>query len=82
MVHEIFLNRYLNQLYIKAYELFKKYNPGDTSDHGQGRLILWIAYRIAQTHCDSEQYEMAIRFVLIAYQVNTYVTHLPGSLKE
>jgi len=82
MAHELSLNCYLNQLYIKAYELFKKYNPGDISGHGQGRLIFWIAYRIAQTHCDSGQYEMAIRFVLIAYKVNTRVTRLPGSLKE
>jgi len=57
------INHCSNQLYTKAYELFKKYNPGDTSVHGQGRLILWIAYRIAQTHSDSGQYEMAIRFV-------------------
>jgi len=82
MAHELSLNCYLNQLYIKAYELFKKYNPGDISGHGQGRLIFWIAYRIAQTHCDSGQYEMAIRFVLIAYKVNTCSTRLPGSLKE
>ncbi|KAF5354759.1 hypothetical protein D9756_005506 [Leucocoprinus leucothites] len=50
------------ELYTKAYELFKKYNPGDTTNNGQGRLTLWIAYRIAQTYCDSGQYEMAIRF--------------------
>ncbi|KXN87455.1 Trafficking protein particle complex subunit 11, partial [Leucoagaricus sp. SymC.cos] len=55
-------NTIILELYTKAYELFKKYNPGDPSNHGQGRLTLWIAYRIAQTYCDSGQYEMAIRF--------------------
>ncbi|KAJ3575278.1 hypothetical protein NP233_g1192 [Leucocoprinus birnbaumii] len=53
------------ELYTKAYELFKKYNPGDPSSNGQGRLTLWIAYRIAQTYCDSGQYEMAIRQVSV-----------------
>ncbi|EKM81164.1 hypothetical protein AGABI1DRAFT_37866 [Agaricus bisporus var. burnettii JB137-S8] len=55
-------NAIILELYTKAYELFKKHNPGDAANNGQGRLTLLIAYRIAQTYYNSEQFEMAIRF--------------------
>lgn len=48
------------ELYTKAYELFKKYTPA--SSQGQGRLTLWIAYRIAQTYHQSGKFDMAVRF--------------------
>ncbi|KDR75635.1 hypothetical protein GALMADRAFT_268205 [Galerina marginata CBS 339.88] len=50
----------INELYTKAYELFKKHSPA--SNQGQGRLTLWIAYRIAQTYYDAGKFDMAVRF--------------------
>ncbi|KAH0829099.1 Gryzun, putative trafficking through golgi-domain-containing protein [Lanmaoa asiatica] len=41
-----------------ALELFKKYS----STASQGRLTLWIAYRIAHTYYQSGKFELAIRF--------------------
>ncbi|EGN92744.1 hypothetical protein SERLA73DRAFT_98785 [Serpula lacrymans var. lacrymans S7.3] len=46
------------ELYTKSYELFKKYG----SPSSQGRLTLWIAYRIAQTYYESNKFDMAVRF--------------------
>ncbi|KAG5634546.1 hypothetical protein H0H81_001555 [Sphagnurus paluster] len=51
------------ELYTKAYELFKKYAVVDPQSPTQGRLTLWIAYRIAQTYYQSGKYDMAIRLV-------------------
>ncbi|KAF9529733.1 glutathione transferase omega-1 [Crepidotus variabilis] len=50
----------INELYTKSYELFKKHSPG--TNQGQGRLTLWIAYRIAQTYYDAGKFDMAVRF--------------------
>uniref|UniRef100_A0A8H7Y8D4 Trafficking protein particle complex subunit 11 domain-containing protein n=1 Tax=Psilocybe cubensis TaxID=181762 RepID=A0A8H7Y8D4_PSICU len=50
----------INELYTKAYELFKKYSSA--SNQGQGRLTLWIAYRIAQTYYEAGKFDMAVRF--------------------
>ncbi|KAF9486045.1 hypothetical protein BDN70DRAFT_870556 [Pholiota conissans] len=50
----------INELYTKAYELFKKHSPA--SSQGQGRLTLSIAYRIAQTYYDAAKFDMAVRF--------------------
>jgi len=50
------------ELYTKTYELFKKYTVVDPQNPAQGRLTLWIAYRIAQTYYQSDKYDMAIRF--------------------
>ncbi|KII95624.1 hypothetical protein PLICRDRAFT_662357 [Plicaturopsis crispa FD-325 SS-3] len=50
------------ELYTKSYELFKKYNPTSAQGQSQGRLTLWIAYRIAQTYYDSGKFDMAVRF--------------------
>ncbi|KAF8911521.1 Gryzun, putative trafficking through golgi-domain-containing protein [Gymnopilus junonius] len=50
----------INELYTKAYELFKKHSPA--SAQGQGRLTLWIAYRIAQTYYEANKFDMAVRF--------------------
>ncbi|KAG1737900.1 Gryzun, putative trafficking through golgi-domain-containing protein [Suillus paluster] len=46
------------ELYTKSYEVFKKYN----STTSQGRLTLWIAYRIAHTYYESEKFDVAVRF--------------------
>lgn len=46
------------ELYTKSYELFKKHS----STTSQGRLTLWIAYRIARTYYESEKFDVAIRF--------------------
>ncbi|KAG2153198.1 Gryzun, putative trafficking through golgi-domain-containing protein [Suillus clintonianus] len=46
------------ELYTKSYEMFKKYS----STTSQGRLTLWIAYRIAHTYYESEKFDVAIRF--------------------
>ncbi|KAG0708617.1 Gryzun, putative trafficking through golgi-domain-containing protein [Suillus ampliporus] len=46
------------ELYTKSYEVFKKYN----STTSQGRLTLWIAYRIAYTYYESEKFDVAVRF--------------------
>lgn len=46
------------ELYTKSYEVFKKYS----STTSQGRLTLWIAYRIAHTYYESEKFDVAIRF--------------------
>ncbi|KAJ7593749.1 Gryzun, putative trafficking through golgi-domain-containing protein [Mycena floridula] len=48
------------ELYTKAYELFKKY--ASEANQGQGRLTLWIAYRIAETYFESGKFDMAVRF--------------------
>ncbi|KAI0079255.1 hypothetical protein K474DRAFT_1617849 [Panus rudis PR-1116 ss-1] len=50
------------ELYTRAYELFKKYSAPSSQHQGQGRLTLWIAYRIAQTYYESGKFEMAVRF--------------------
>ncbi|KAF8070400.1 Foie gras liver health family 1-domain-containing protein [Lyophyllum atratum] len=50
------------ELYTKAYELFKKYTVINPQNPTQGRLTLWIAYRIAHTYYESGKYDMAIRF--------------------
>ncbi|KAJ6593407.1 Gryzun, putative trafficking through golgi-domain-containing protein [Mycena capillaripes] len=50
------------ELYTKAYELFKKYAPANAQNQNQGRLTLWIAYRIGQTYYESGKFEMAVRF--------------------
>ncbi|KAJ7503038.1 Foie gras liver health family 1-domain-containing protein [Mycena galericulata] len=50
------------ELYTKAYELFKKYAPANTHNQNQGRLTLWIAYRIGQTYYESGKFDMAVRF--------------------
>ncbi|KAL0072574.1 hypothetical protein AAF712_000337 [Marasmius tenuissimus] len=49
------------ELYTKSYEIFKKYAEGGSQSQ-QGRLPLYIAYRIAQTYQDSGKIDMAIRF--------------------
>ncbi|KAG9221235.1 hypothetical protein CCMSSC00406_0008930 [Pleurotus cornucopiae] len=51
-------------LYTKSYELFKKYATSASTPkaQSQGRLTLWIAYRIAQTYYDSGKFDMAVRF--------------------
>lgn len=46
------------ELYTKSYELFKKHS----STTSQGRLTLWIVYRIAHTYYESEKFDVAIRF--------------------
>ncbi|KAJ6497565.1 Gryzun, putative trafficking through golgi-domain-containing protein [Mycena sanguinolenta] len=50
------------ELYTKAYELFKKYAPANAQNQNQGRLTLWIAYRIGHTYYESGKFEMAVRF--------------------
>ncbi|KAK7057624.1 Gryzun, putative trafficking through golgi-domain-containing protein [Favolaschia claudopus] len=50
------------ELYTKAYELFKKFAPANLQNQNQGRLTLWIAYRIGQTYYESGKFEMAVRF--------------------
>jgi hypothetical protein len=50
-----------SQLYTKAYELFKK-KPIQNETQTHGRLTLFIAYRIAQTHCESGKFDVAIRW--------------------
>ncbi|KAJ7350608.1 Gryzun, putative trafficking through golgi-domain-containing protein [Mycena albidolilacea] len=50
------------ELYTKAYELFKKYAPANSQNQNQGRLTLWIAYRIGQTYYESGKFQMAVRF--------------------
>lgn len=54
---------YIPQLYTRSYELFKKYAPsaGDNQQQSQGRLTLWIAYRIAQTYYESGKFDMAVK---------------------
>jgi hypothetical protein len=52
------------QLYTKSYELFKKHTTSPSPNTTQGRLTLWIAYRIAQTYYDSGKFDMAVRFVV------------------
>jgi len=54
----------INDMYTKAYELFKKYSSVPGEGQGQGRLTLWIAYRIAQTYYDAGKFDMAVRSVL------------------
>lgn len=49
------------QLYTKAYELFKKHSP-QANGHGQGRLTLRIAGRIATTYYAAGKFDMAVRF--------------------
>ncbi|KZT21090.1 hypothetical protein NEOLEDRAFT_1244812 [Neolentinus lepideus HHB14362 ss-1] len=48
------------ELYTKSYELFKQYAPPNLQS--QGRLTLYIAYRIAQTYYESGKFDMAVRF--------------------
>lgn len=61
------------QLYTKAYEIFKKYIPPGGSTQAQGRLTLWIAYRIAQTYYDSGEFAMAVRCVYLRGHVGISV---------
>ncbi|KAI0002431.1 Gryzun, putative trafficking through golgi-domain-containing protein [Russula compacta] len=49
------------ELYTKAYELFKKHSPL-SNGHGQGRLTLRIAGRIAGTYYAAGKFDMAVRF--------------------
>ncbi|KAN0130166.1 Gryzun, putative trafficking through Golgi domain containing protein [Lactarius tabidus] len=49
------------ELYTKAYELFKKHSPL-SNGHGQGRLTLRVAGRIAGTYYASGKFDMAVRF--------------------
>jgi hypothetical protein len=49
------------ELYTKAYELFKKHSPL-SNRHGQGRLTLRIAGRIATTYYAAGKFDMAVRF--------------------
>ncbi|KAK8869844.1 hypothetical protein IAR55_000412 [Kwoniella newhampshirensis] len=44
------------ELFTKAYSLLKD------QQYAQNRLALFVAFRIAETYCQSGQYEMAIRF--------------------
>ncbi|EJD46843.1 hypothetical protein AURDEDRAFT_86850 [Auricularia subglabra TFB-10046 SS5] len=44
------------ELYTKAYDLFKKFNPGAT------RLTLYIAYHIALSYHTAGKFDMAVRF--------------------
>jgi len=53
---------FFTQLYTKSYEVFKKYNSTVT----QGRLTLWIAYRIAHTYFESEKFDVAVRYAFSA----------------
>lgn len=46
------------ELYTKSYEVFKKHSSATS----QGRLTLWIAYRIAHTYYESEKFDVAVRF--------------------
>jgi hypothetical protein len=48
------------QLYTRSYELFKK--QAATPGQAQGRLTLWIAYRIGRTYYESGKFDMASRF--------------------
>ncbi len=57
----------INELYTKAYELFKKYSSMLSEGQGQGRLTLWIAYRIAQTYYDAGKFNMAVRSVSCSF---------------
>jgi hypothetical protein len=47
------------ELYTKAYSLFKDQARGH--GHAQDRVGLYVAYRIAETYCASEQYDLALR---------------------
>lgn len=57
----------INEMYSKAYELFKKYSSAPSDGQVQGRLTLWIAYRIAQTYYDSGKFDMAVRSVFFCF---------------
>lgn len=46
------------ELLTKAYGLL---NRADTNAHAHNRLALFVAYRIAETYCRSQQYDMAIK---------------------
>ncbi|KDQ50908.1 hypothetical protein JAAARDRAFT_41691 [Jaapia argillacea MUCL 33604] len=54
------------ELYTKSYELFKQHTPQPQAGHNQaqmqGRHMLWIAYRIAQTYYQAAKFDMAVRF--------------------
>ncbi|KAG2016097.1 glutathione transferase omega-1 [Coprinopsis cinerea AmutBmut pab1-1] len=50
------------ELYTKAYEMFKRYNP-PSQGQSPGRLTMLIAYRIAEIYALSGKYDMAIRFL-------------------
>lgn len=43
------------ELYTKAYSLVKD------QEHAHDRVGLYLAYRIAETYCSSDQYELAMR---------------------
>jgi hypothetical protein len=44
------------ELYTKAYSLFKE------QEGAQNRTALYVAYRIAETYCSAEQYDLAMRY--------------------
>ncbi|ORY33796.1 Foie gras liver health family 1-domain-containing protein [Naematelia encephala] len=44
------------ELFTKAYSLFKEQDPG------HGRIALMVAFRIAETYCQSDQHNLAMRF--------------------
>ncbi|KIK09233.1 hypothetical protein K443DRAFT_671719 [Laccaria amethystina LaAM-08-1] len=71
------------ELYTKAYELFKKYTPASSQTQAQGRLTLWIAYRIAQTYHQSGKFDMAVRFferIARTYRREKWYSMLPPLL--
>ena len=45
------------QLFTKAYSLLKE------PEYARTRMALFVAFRIAETYCQSGQYEMAIRYI-------------------
>jgi len=48
-------------MYTRSYELFKQRVPSGTTQHNQGRLILYIALLIAQAYYESERFDMAVK---------------------
>ena len=71
----------MGQLYTKAYELFKKYGPVNSQNQNQGRLTLWIAFRIAQTYYDSGKFDMAVRCVICSEHLGA-VDSIDGNLAQ
>ena len=57
-------------MYTKAYDLFKKFNPGAT------RLTLYIAYHIALSYHTSGKFDMAVRCALFASNIGLEGSHL------
>jgi hypothetical protein len=48
------------ELYTKAYSLFKE------QEQAQDRTALYAAYRIAETYCANDQYDLAMRCALLS----------------